>query len=242
MLPAPVFRITADLQARRRLGLTATLIREDGREEDVFALIGPKRYDVPWRDLEQQGFIAVATCVEYRVPQDPDREMEYALVPKRQRFRVAAENPRKDGVVRSILKREAGHRILVIGEFIAQLEVLARITGFPLVTGKTVQREREKLYQAFREGELKGLVLSRVGNFALDLPDADVLIQVSGKYGSRQEEAQRLGRILRPKTDGRQAHFYTVVSLRTCEEEFARNRQLFLTEQGYNYQIEVIER
>ena len=241
LLPAPVFRITALLQARRRLGLTATLIREDGREGDVFALIGPKRYDVPWRELEGQGFIAAADCTEIRIPQDEDRQMEYALAPRRQQFRVAAENPRKVEVVKDLLVKEAGHRILIIGEFISQLETLAKVTAMPLVTGKTSQAERERLYQQFRVGEIKGLVLSRVGNFALDLPDADVLIQVSGKYGSRQEEAQRLGRILRPKSDGGRAHFYTLVSLRTCEEDFARHRQLFLTEQGYSYQIELFE-
>jgi DNA excision repair protein ERCC-3 len=241
LLPAPVFRITAELQARRRLGLTATLIREDGREGDVFALIGPKRYDVPWRELEGQGFIAAADCTEIRIPQDEDRQMEYALAPRRQQFRVAAENPRKVEVVKDLLVKEAGHRILIIGEFISQLETLAKVTAMPLVTGKTSQAERERLYQQFRVGEIKGLVLSRVGNFALDLPDADILIQVSGKYGSRQEEAQRLGRILRPKSDGGRAHFYTLVSLRTCEEDFARHRQLFLTEQGYSYQIELFE-
>jgi len=239
LLPAPVFRVTAELQARRRLGLTATLIREDGREGDVFALIGPKRYDVPWRELEGQGFIAAADCTEIRLPQDEDRQMEYALAPRRQQFRVAAENPRKVEVVKDLLVKEAGHRILIIGEFISQLETLAKVTAMPLVTGKTSQAERERLYQQFRVGEIKGLVLSRVGNFALDLPDADILIQVSGKYGSRQEEAQRLGRILRPKSDGGRAHFYTLVSLRTCEEDFARHRQLFLTEQGYSYQIEL---
>lgn len=185
LLPAPVFRITALLQARRRLGLTATLIREDGREGDVFALIGPKRYDVPWRELEGQGFIAAADCTEIRIPQDSDRQMEYALAPRRQQFRVAAENPRKVEVVKDLLVKEAGHRILIIGEFISQLEILAKVTAMPLVTGKTSQAERERLYQQFRAGEIKGLVLSRVGNFALDLPDADILIQVSGKYGSR---------------------------------------------------------
>lgn len=241
LLPAPVFRITAELQARRRLGLTATLIREDGREGDVFALIGPKRYDVPWRELEGQGFIATASCTEIRVPQEEERQMDYAIAPRRQQFRVAAENPRKVEVVKNLLDKEAGHRILIIGEFLSQLEHLSKITGLSLITGKTPQKEREQLYQAFRDGQLGGLVLSRVGNFAIDLPDADVLIQVSGKYGSRQEEAQRLGRILRPKSDGRQARFYTLVSLRTCEEEFARHRQLFLTEQGYGYQIEIIE-
>lgn len=239
LLPAPVFRVTAELQSRRRLGLTATLIREDGLESDVFALIGPKRYDVPWRELEGQGFIAAADCTEIRVAQTPERDMDYALAPRRNQFRVAAENPRKQQIVAELLKREAGHRILIIGEFISQVEEFAAATGFPLLTGKTAQLERERLYQAFRERTVPGLVLSRVGNFAVDLPDADVLIQVSGKYGSRQEEAQRLGRVLRPKKDGRRARFYTVVSLRTCEEDFARHRQLFLTEQGYSYQIEV---
>ncbi len=240
LLPAPIFRITAELQARRRLGLTATLIREDGREGDVFALIGPKRYDVPWRELEHQGFIATATCTEIRIPQDEARQMEYAVAPRRQQFRVAAENPRKNEVVKTLIQQEAQHKILIIGEYIEQLKKMAKLTEFPLITGKTSQKKREELYQQFREGELQGLVLSRVGNFALDLPDADVLIQVSGKYGSRQEEAQRLGRILRPKSDGRTAQFYTLVSLRTCEEDFARHRQLFLTEQGYGYQIEIV--
>jgi DNA excision repair protein ERCC-3 len=238
LLPAPVFRITAELQSRRRLGLTATLIREDGLEKDVFALIGPKRYDAPWRELEGQGWIAAADCTEIRIAQTPERDMEYALAPRRNQFRIAAENPRKRQVVKQLLQQEAGHRILVIGEYISQLEALASDTGFPLLTGKTPQGEREKLYQGFRERMVPGLVLSRVGNFAVDLPDADVLIQVSGKYGSRQEEAQRLGRVLRPKKDGRRARFYTLVSLRTCEEDFARHRQLFLTEQGYSYRIE----
>ncbi len=238
LLPAPVFRITAELQSRRRLGLTATLIREDGLEGDVFALIGPKRYDAPWRELEGQGWIAAADCTEFRIRQTPERDMDYALAPRRQQFRVAAENPRKRVVVRDLLQREARHRVLIIGEYISQLEELAADTGFPLLTGKTPQLERERLYQAFRERAVPGLVLSRVGNFAVDLPDADVLVQVSGKYGSRQEEAQRLGRVLRPKQDGRRARFYTLVSLRTCEEDFARHRQLFLTEQGYSYRIE----
>ncbi|MCC5637983.1 DEAD/DEAH box helicase [Nostoc sp. CHAB 5844] len=241
LLPAPVFRITAELQARRRLGLTATLIREDGREGDVFALIGPKRYDVPWRELEGEGFIATASCTEIRVSQNQERQMEYALAPRRNQFRVAAENPRKVQVVKDLLEKESGHRILIIGEFLSQLEAIAQVTKLPLITGKTPEKEREKLYQAFREGKLGGLVLSRVGNFAIDLPDADILIQVSGKYGSRQEEAQRLGRVLRPKSDDRLAQFYTLVSLRTCEEDFARHRQLFLTEQGYSYQIEIMD-
>lgn len=241
LLPAPIFRITAELQARRRLGLTATLIREDGREGDVFTLIGPKRYDVPWRELEGRGFIAAAECTEIRVPQDADQQMEYAVAPKRQQFRIAAENPRKLQVVKDLLQQQAGHRVLIIGEYIDQLEVIARLTKLPLITGKTPQRERDRQYQDFRDGTITGLILSRVGNFALDLPDADVLIQVSGKYGSRQEEAQRLGRVLRPKPDGRSAQFFTLVSLRTCEEDFARHRQLFLAEQGYSYQIQVVE-
>jgi len=190
--------------------------------------------------LEAQGFIATATCTEIRIPQDEARQMEYAVAPRRQQFRVAAENPRKNEVVKTLIQQEYKHKILIIGEYIEQLKHLAQLTEFPLITGKTSQKKREELYQQFREGELQGLVLSRVGNFALDLPDADVLIQVSGKYGSRQEEAQRLGRILRPKSDGRTAQFYTLVSLRTCEEDFARHRQLFLTEQGYGYQIEIV--
>lgn len=238
LLPAPMFRITAQLQARRRLGLTATLIREDGKEGDVFALIGPKRYDVPWRELEGQGFIAPAECTEIRVAQDAHEQMQYALAAKRNQFRIAAENPRKYEVVLSLLKQQKGHRILIIGEYLDQLNHLAKITALPLVTGKTPQLERDRLYQEFRAGSIAGLVLSRVGNFALDLPDADVLIQVSGKYGSRQEEAQRLGRVLRPKSDGRSAQFYTLVSQRTCEEDLARHRQLFLSEQGYLYRIE----
>ncbi|MEM1308073.1 MAG: DNA repair helicase XPB [Cyanobacteria bacterium P01_H01_bin.153] len=239
LLPAPIFRITADLQARRRLGLTATLIREDGREGDVFTLIGPKRYDVPWRELETQGFIAAATCSEIRVPQSASRQMEYATAPRRQQFRIAAENPQKLAVVRQLLQQTAAHQTLIIGEYIDQLRAIAAAVSFPLITGKTSQKEREQLFQAFREQEIVGLVLSRVGNFALDLPDADVLIQVSGKFGSRQEEAQRLGRVLRPKANGGSAEFYTLVSLRTCEEDFAQHRQLFLTEQGYRYQVQV---
>ena len=238
LLPAPIFRSVAQLQARRRLGLTATLVREDGKQGDVFALIGPKRFDVPWRELEGQGWIAAADCTEIRIAQTPERDMEYALAPRRNQFRIAAENPRKRAVVTELLKQEAGHRILVIGEYIDQLQDLAADTGFPLLPGKTPQLERERLYQGFRERTVPGLVLSRVGNFAVDLPDADVLVQVSGRYGSRQEEAQRLGRVLRPKKDGRRARFYTLVSLRTCEEDFARHRQLFLTEQGYSYRIE----
>ena len=241
LLPAPVFRATADLQARRRLGLTATLVREDGREGDVFALIGPKRFDVPWKDLEQQAWIATATCVEVRVPMSAERRMAYALAERRVQFRVAAENPAKLGHLRDILSHYPDGRVLVIGGYLDQVAAIAKEIGAPLVTGKTAQAERERVYEQFRQGELKRIVLSKVGNFAVDLPDADVLIQVSGAFGSRQEEAQRLGRILRPKRDGRAAHFFTLVSRDTREEEFAHHRKLFLTEQGYSYQVRLAD-
>ncbi len=241
LLPAPVFRATAELQARRRLGLTATLLREDGREGDVFALIGPKRYDVPWKDLEHQAWIAAATCIEVRVPMSWERRMEYALANRRSQFRIAAENPAKLTQLRRLLEQHRNGRILVIGEYIAQVEMIAGEIGAPLVSGKTPQAEREAIYERFRRNELHCIVLSKVGNFAIDLPDADVLIQVSGMFGSRQEEAQRLGRILRPKADGRSAHFFTLVSRDTREEEFAHHRKLFLTEQGYSYQVVVID-
>ena len=241
LLPAPVFRATADLQARRRLGLTATLVREDGREGDVFALIGPKRFDVPWKELERQAWIASATCVEERVPMSPERRMEYALADRRSQFRIAAENPAKMDRLRRLLDQHRDGRVLIIGEYIAQVEAIAKEIGAPLVTGKTPQFEREQIYDRFRRNRLHRIVLSKVGNFAIDLPDADVLIQVSGMFGSRQEEAQRLGRILRPKTDGRTAHFFTLVSRDTREEEFAHHRKLFLTEQGYSYQVVIAD-
>jgi DNA excision repair protein ERCC-3 len=241
LLPAPVFRATAELQARRRLGLTATLVREDNREGDVFALIGPKRFDVPWRDLERQHWIASATCVEERIPMIQERRMAYALANRRAQFRIAAENPAKMDRLRQLLEQHEEGRMLIIGEYIAQLEAIAKAIGAPLVTGKTPQAEREQIYDRFRHGELRCIVLSKVGNFAIDLPDADVLIQVSGMFGSRQEEAQRLGRILRPKADGRAAHFFTLVSRDTREEEFAHHRKLFLTEQGYSYQVVVAD-
>ena len=239
LLPAPVFRATADLQARRRLGLTATLVREDGRERDVFALIGPKRFDVPWKDLERQAWIAAATCMEIRVPMSAERRMQYALADRRAQFRIAAENPAKMLHIRELLSRFSDGRVLVIGGYLSQVEAIAKEIGAPLITGKTVQRERDRVYESFRRGELHCLVLSKVGNFAIDLPDADVLIQVSGTFGSRQEEAQRLGRILRPKKDRRTAHFFTLVSGETREEYFAHHRKLFLTEQGYSYQIQL---
>ncbi len=237
LLPAPVFRATAEIQARRRLGLTATLVREDGREGDVFALIGPKKYDVPWRDLEARGWIAEASCNEVRVSLPDEERMAYALAEPRDQHRIAAENPRKLKLVRALLDMHPGAPTLVIGQYLGQLQYIADNLAAPLITGRTPQRERERLFDAFRSGEESLLIISKVGNFALDLPDAELLIQVSGTFGSRQEEAQRLGRILRPKADGRQAHFYTLVTRDTSELDFAHNRQLFLAEQGYSYRI-----
>jgi DNA excision repair protein ERCC-3 len=237
LLPAPVFRVTAQIQARRRLGLTATLIREDGREGDVFCLIGPKKYDVPWRDLETKGWIAEATCTEVRVSMPELLRMEYAVAELREKYRIASENAAKDDVVGFLLERYAGQRVLIIGQYLKQLRRLSQRFDLPLITGSTATAEREDLYNRFRQGEVRHLILSKVGNFAIDLPDANVLIQVSGTFGSRQEEAQRLGRILRPKPSGETAHFYTLVSRDTRELDFAHHRQLFLTEQGYSYSI-----
>ena len=239
LLPAPVFRITAEIQARRRLGLTATLVREDGREEDVFSLIGPKKFDVPWRVLEQKGWIAEARCHEVRLALAGDDRMEYAVAEWRDKFRLASENAAKDEIVASLLERFDGpeDRILVIGQYLKQLRRIARRFGLPLITGQTGNLEREELYRRFRNGEIRRLVLSKVGNFAIDLPDANVMIQVSGTFGSRQEEAQRLGRILRPKEGEEPARFYSLVTRDTREMDFAHHRQLFLTEQGYSYEI-----
>jgi DNA excision repair protein ERCC-3 len=237
LLPAPVFRITAQIQARRRLGLTATLVREDGREGDVFSLIGPKKYDVPWRELETRGWIAEATCTEVRVALADDIRMDYAVAEWRNKYRIASENPVKDELVRRLLERYADSRVLIIGQYLAQLRQLAKDLGIPLITGATPTQEREELYNKFRAGEERHLILSKVGNFAIDLPDANVLIQVSGTFGSRQEEAQRLGRILRPKENGEVAHFYSLVTRDTRELDFAHHRQMFLTEQGYSYHI-----
>ncbi len=237
LLPAPVFRVTAQIQARRRLGLTATLVREDGREADVFSLIGPKKYDVPWRELEQRGWIAEATCSEVRIGMPESLRMEYAVAEWRHKYRIASENPAKDEVVAALLERYQDSRVLIIGQYLKQLRQMARRFKVPLITGQTSNAEREELYRRFRTGEVRHIILSKVGNFALDLPDANVLIQVSGTFGSRQEEAQRLGRILRPKTGGEVAHFYTLVTRDTREQDFAHHRQLFLTEQGYSYQI-----
>jgi DNA excision repair protein ERCC-3 len=237
LLPAPIFRVTADIQARRRLGLTATLVREDGKEDEVFCLIGPKRCDVPWKVLEAQGFIAPAACVEVRVPLGPELRSAYAAADARGKFRVASENPAKTAVLERLIERHRDGRVLVIGQYIDQLEELARHFEAPLITGKTPTAERERLYDAFRKGKERLLIVSKVGNFAIDLPDANVAIQVSGTFGSRQEEAQRLGRILRPKSDGSGAVFYSVVTLGSRDQEFAERRQLFLTEQGYTYEI-----
>jgi DNA excision repair protein ERCC-3 len=239
LLPAPVFRITADIQARRRLGLTATLVREDNREEDVFSLIGPKKFDVPWRVLEQKGWIAEAQCHEVRLGLPGPGRMEYALAEWRDKFRLASENPAKDNLVGVLLDVYDGpdDRVLIIGQYLKQLRRLAARYDLPLITGQTPNSEREELYRQFREGTLRRLVLSKVGNFAIDLPDANVMIQVSGTFGSRQEEAQRLGRILRPKEGEKPACFYTLVTRDTREMDFAHHRQLFLTEQGYSYEI-----
>ncbi|MDR3673801.1 MAG: DEAD/DEAH box helicase [Holophaga sp.] len=238
MLPAPVFRAVAELQAKRRLGLTATLVREDGKEEDVFSLIGPKRVDVPWKTLEQSGFIATAHCLEIRVPLPPDERMEYAVAEQRQRFRIASENRLKLDVMEELLAGHPGQSILVIGQYLEQLRIIGERLGAPVLTGHTPEREREELYRQFKGGQLKVLIVSKVANFAIDLPDASVAIQMSGTFGSRQEEAQRLGRILRPKGERNISYFYSLVSRDTTEQEFARNRQLFLTEQGYSYFIE----
>jgi DNA excision repair protein ERCC-3 len=237
LLPAPVFRMTAEIQARRRLGLTATLVREDGREEDVFSLIGPKKYDVPWKDLEKQGWIATADVIEIRIPLPDALRLTYATAETRQKYRIAAENPDKFNTVDQLLAKHNDDRVLIIGMYLDQLKEVKERYDFPLITGKTSVKERRKLYQQFKDGEITRLIVSKVGNFAIDLPDANVMIQISGTFGSRQEEAQRLGRILRPKSDGRLAHFYTLVTKDTQDQEFSANRQLFLTEQGYHYTI-----
>jgi DNA excision repair protein ERCC-3 len=240
LLPAPVFRLCAEMQATRRLGLTATLVREDGKETEVFSLIGPKKYDLPWKGLENDGWIAKANCTEVRIPLHNNMRMEYAMAPERERIKQAACNPRKFDVIKELMAKhnEDKDRVLIIGQYISQLNEVAAKFDLPLITGKTPNKKREELYFEFREGRIPCLILSKVGNFAVDLPDANVLIQISGTFGSRQEEAQRLGRVLRPKSDGRGAWFYSVISQDTKEQEFAMNRQLFLAEQGYQYDIE----
>ena len=237
LLPAPIFRVTAEIQARRRLGLTATLVREDGREDDVFSLIGPRKYDVPWRDLEKQGWIAAASCYEIRLPLPPETRTTYAVAPAKEKYGIAACNPGKIEIAQQLVARHQGDNVLIIGQYIEQLEAIAAHFGAPIVTGKTKTAERERLFEGFRSGQEKLLIVSKVANFSLDLPEANVAIQVSGTFGSRQEEAQRLGRILRPKKDGGPASFYTLVTRDTRDQEFAANRQIFLTEQGYRYHI-----
>jgi DNA excision repair protein ERCC-3 len=237
LLPAPVFRMTADLQSRRRLGLTATLVREDGREGDVFSLIGPKRYDAPWRDIEQQGWIAPAECVEVRVTLTEAERMGYAVADAEERYRVASTARTKMNVVKAVLDRHPAEPALVIGAYLEQLEELGEALDCPVIQGSTRNRERERLFDAFRRGEVPRLVVSKVANFSIDLPEASIAVQVSGTFGSRQEEAQRLGRLLRPKGDGRQAWFYSVVSRDTVDTEYAAHRQRFLAEQGYAYRI-----
>jgi DNA excision repair protein ERCC-3 len=237
LLPAPVFRITAEIQAKRRLGLTATLVREDGREDDVFSLIGPKKADVPWKVLEKQGWIATAICTEIRIPLAETSRLEYAIAEPREKIRIASVNPRKEDVIEALLERHRHDNVLVIGQYLEQLDHIVKRFDAPVITGKTPQKEREKIYGEFRRGEIKILIVSKVANFSIDLPDANVAIQVSGTFGSRQEEAQRLGRVLRPKSDGSIAHFYSLVTRETRDQEFATHRQLFLTEQGYRYEI-----
>ncbi len=241
LLPAPVFRITAQIQATRRLGLTATLVREDGQEEDVFTLIGPKKYDLPWKQLEDQGWIATAICYEIRVGLPEGMRRKYAVSEDRRKYRLAAENPEKMNVLRELVQYHRDDNVLIIGMYLDQLKAIADELNAPLITGKTSNAERDELYSAFRSGRLKTLVVSKVANFALDLPDANVAIQVSGTFGSRQEEAQRLGRILRPKSDGSLARFYTIVTKDTRDMDFAAKRQQFLTEQGYQYVIALAE-
>ncbi len=237
LLPAPVFRVTADIQARRRLGLTATLIREDHKEDEVFSLIGPKKYDVPWKVLEKQGWIAAAHCIEIRVPLEEELKYTYLSAGARGKFRIASENPAKTKVIDTLLKKHNGDQVLIIGQYLDQLKLLAKYLDVPLITGKMPNKDRAMLYDKFRKKELPVLMVSKVGNFAIDLPDANVAIQISGTFGSRQEEAQRLGRILRPKAGGLKAFFYSLVTRDSREGEFANNRQLFLTEQGYTYEI-----
>ena len=237
LLPAPVFQLTAQLQARRRLGLTATLVREDGREGDVFSLIGPKRFDVPWKQLESEGYIAPASCIEIRLDLPATERLEYAAATDKERFRLAATTPTKARIVQEILDLHPDDPALIIGTYVEQIEHLSEHLQVPIITGDTPVPERERLYEEFRTGKITRLVVSKVANFSLDLPEASVAIQVSGSFGSRQEEAQRLGRILRPKADGRPATFYTLVARDTVDQDFALNRQRFLAEQGYGYSI-----
>jgi DNA excision repair protein ERCC-3 len=238
LLPAPIFRAVAHLQSKRRLGLTATLVREDGLEEDVFSLIGPKRFDMPWKDLEHQGWIASASCTEIRISFSEDDRLRYAIADDREKFRIASVNAKKTQVIEELLLRHSEDRVLILGMYIDQLEFLSHKLGCPIIEGRTTQKRREELYARFRHGQDRVLVVSKVGNFSVDLPDANVAIQVSGTWGSRQEEAQRLGRILRPKQGANTASFYTIVTRDTTEQTYGERRQLFLAEQGYAYRIE----
>jgi DNA excision repair protein ERCC-3 len=237
LLPAPIFRFTADIQSRRRLGLTATLVREDGMEGEVFSLIGPKRFDVPWKEIEAQGYIAPAECIEVRVNLTEAERLAYATAEPEERYRYCATTRTKRDVVQELVSLHAKEQILVIGQYLDQLDDLGETLGCPVIQGSTPQKVREELFQAFRTGEISCLVVSKVANFSIDLPEATIAIQVSGAFGSRQEEAQRLGRVLRPKADGRGARFYSVVSRDTIDQDFAQNRQRFLAEQGYSYTI-----
>ena len=237
LLPAPIFKMTADLQARRRLGLTATLVREDGKEGDVFSLIGPKRFDAPWKEIEAQGYIAPAACFEIRIDLPEEERLNYAMANQEDRYRIAATSPMKIDVIKKLLAKHAGEPTLIIGQYLDQIHTIADALEMPMITGETPVDERERLFDLFRTGAITTLVVSKVANFSIDLPEASVAIQISGSYGSRQEEAQRLGRLLRPKIDGRTASFYTLISRDTVDQDFAQNRQRFLAEQGYSYEI-----
>ena len=237
LLPAPIFKMTADLQARRRLGLTATLVREDGKEGDVFSLIGPKRFDAPWKEIEAQGYIAPAACFEVRIDLPEDERLDYAVAAQEDRYRIAATTGSKIAVVKKLIAKHAGEPTLIIGQYLDQIDEMAVELGVSKITGETPVDEREVLFQKFRDGDVTALVVSKVANFSVDLPEASVAIQISGSYGSRQEEAQRLGRLLRPKADGRTAMFYTLIARDTVDQDFAQNRQRFLAEQGYSYEI-----
>ncbi len=237
LLPAPIFKMTADLQARRRLGLTATLVREDGKEGDVFSLIGPKRFDASWKEIEAQGYIAPAACFEIRIDLPEEERLNYAMSNQEDRYRIAATSPVKIDVIKRLLSKHAGEPTLIIGQYLDQIHTIAEALQMPMITGETPVDERERLFEQFRTGAITALVVSKVANFSIDLPEASVAIQISGSYGSRQEEAQRLGRLLRPKADGRSASFYTLISRDTVDQDFAQNRQRFLAEQGYSYEI-----
>ncbi len=237
LLPAPIFKMTADLQARRRLGLTATLVREDGKEGDVFSLIGPKRYDAPWKDIEAQGYIAPANCFEVRIDLPDDERLEYAVANQDDRYRIAATSETKIPVIKQILHRHPGEQALIIGQYLDQIADVASALQIESITGETPVDRREELFELFRQGSISTLVVSKVANFSVDLPEASVAIQISGSYGSRQEEAQRLGRLLRPKADGKSASFYSLIARDTVDQDFAQNRQRFLAEQGYSYEI-----